>query len=78
MVTQSIYRLDRNQKQYQDIVPIMQEVVKKLPDCCLYIYGGADNYKDQYLLEKQIKESGLEDNIKYRLAAQFILHFFIR
>lgn len=59
-------RLDRNQKQYQDIVPIMQEVVKKLPDCCLYIYGGADNYKDQYLLEKQIKESGLGGHIKYQ------------
>ncbi len=59
-------RLDRSQKQYQDIVPIMREVVKELPECCLSIYGNTDGYRDQYLLEEQIKESGLEGNIKYR------------
>ena len=59
-------RLDRSQKQYQEIVPIMQEVVKELPECCIYIYGNTDGYRDQYLLEKQIKESGLEENIKYQ------------
>lgn len=59
-------RLDFYQKQYRDIVPIMQRVVEELPDCIVHIYGIADDYRDQYLLETQIKESGLEKNVKYQ------------
>ncbi len=59
-------RLDSRQKQYQEIVPIMREVVKERPDCIINIYGNADGYQDKYLLENQIKENGLEKNIKYR------------
>ncbi len=59
-------RLDPDQKQYQEIVPVMQEVVKELPDCVINIYGSADGSRDEYLLNTQIKESGLERNVKYR------------
>lgn len=59
-------RLDFYQKRYQDIVPIMQEVVKELPGCIINIYGSPEGYRDTCLLETQIRESGLEKNIRYQ------------
>lgn len=60
-----IGRLDCNQKQYQDIVPIMKEVVRDIPDATLRIYGSPNTFNDAYLLESQLSEAHLEENIKY-------------
>lgn len=58
-------RLNRNQKRYQDIIPIMLEVKRSIPDCILNIYGNDEGNGDKELLERQIKEHGLENQIKY-------------
>lgn len=58
-------RLNRNQKRYRDIIPIMLEVKKKIPDCVLNIYGNDEGDGDKELLERQIREHGLENQVKY-------------
>ena len=58
-------RLDRNQKRYQDIVPIMEEVVRDVPDATLRIYGSPETYKDLPMLKAQILDAHLEENVKY-------------
>lgn len=58
-------RLARIQKQYQDIVPIMQKVVEKIPEAVIRVYGKPETYKDKFLLEEQIKQAGLKEHVKY-------------
>lgn len=59
-------RLDRYQKRYQDIVPIIGYVVKEVKDVEVDIYGSSWTFEDSTLLESQIEESGLQHHIKYR------------
>lgn len=61
-----IGKIDKDQGQYQDIVPIMIQVVKKIPDCVLNIYGSSNIFSDLYYLQQQIHNSNLTQNIVYR------------
>jgi glycosyltransferase involved in cell wall biosynthesis len=58
-------RLDYNQKQYMDIIPIMNEVVKLLPNVKIRVYGPEWLPGSLRLLEDAVMENGLEDNVIY-------------
>lgn len=58
-------RLEKIQKRYQDIIPIMKIVTKTVPNCMLHVYGNAETYRDIQLLQNQIKNNHLENNIIY-------------
>uniref|UniRef100_UPI004055F5C3 glycosyltransferase family 4 protein n=1 Tax=Acetatifactor sp. TaxID=1872090 RepID=UPI004055F5C3 len=60
-----IGRLDSNQKQYLDVIPIMREVVKSVPDACLKIYGREYEEGAVKKLQDAIKHNGLEQNVIY-------------
>lgn len=61
-----IGKIDKDQGQYHDIVPIMAHVVKKIPDCVLNIYGNFNALSDLYYFEQQIYNYNLTQNIIYR------------
>ena len=58
-------RLARMQKQCLDVVPIMREVVKQIPDAVLKIYGNEVAPGILKELKEQIEKNQLEENIQY-------------
>ncbi len=58
-------RLDRLQKQTMDVIPIMREVVKVLPDAVMKIYGNEVAPGIINELNAQIEKYNLQKNIEY-------------
>lgn len=58
-------RLVQCHKQYLDLIPIMSEVVKKVPDALLKIYGSEFDQGAVEQLNEMIVSSNLEKNIIY-------------
>lgn len=57
-------RLDLCQKRFLDVIPIMKQVVKKIPDCKLKMFGSGNPIDVQWL-QNEIICNGLKDNIIY-------------
>lgn len=58
-------RLDPYQKNPLDILPIMQEVIREVPDAVLTIVGKSENGNLELILKEKIAELHLERNIVY-------------
>lgn len=58
-------RLDKFQKRYQDLIPIMNYVVEKDNDIKLKVYGSAECYWDVDWFQNEIRRNKLENNIEY-------------
>lgn len=58
-----IGRIEQAQKQIYDVVDIMRELIKLIPDACLKIVGKADDDKVFKELQHRIKSVSLENNI---------------
>ncbi len=57
-------RLDQKYKRFFDLIPIMQEVVKAIPDVKLYVVGVAPDPVEGQRFRDQVKENSLDDNIE--------------
>jgi hypothetical protein len=60
-----IGRLDNNQKQYMDIIPIMKNVTRLIPNAKIRVYGPEGQPGSVKQLGNAVRENGLEDNIVY-------------
>ena len=58
-------RLDRNQKRYQDIIPIISLVVQRIPDVKVKVFGSPMAANEDKDLANSITAAGLEKNIEY-------------
>jgi len=58
-------RIDQRQKQVYDVVDIMRELVKMIPNACLRIIGSADSKEIMEELHHRIKIAGLEKSIMF-------------
>ena len=60
-----IGRIEQTQKQIYDVVPIMQELVKIIPNTLLRIIGKADSVKVMEELLRRIQKADLEKHIEF-------------
>ena len=58
-------RIDKFQKQYQEIIPIMKKVVHAIPNAILKVFGGAVQFDSIQDLNRLICDNKLENNIIY-------------
>ena len=56
-------RVEQEQKQVFDVIPIMKHVKKRLPEAVLHIVGTADSPEILERLKEKIHEENLEENI---------------
>lgn len=59
-----IGRIDQKYKRVFDLIPIMQEVGKSIPDAKLFVVGAVPDPAEGERFKEQVKENSLEDNIE--------------